>query len=115
MSAAAGVAALEQIVGEEGDMRTKGVGAEIARPSVRRLRKGRGGQEQRGQPRKQDIEFHGKMIPGVQPIRGGLIHEGGRGNGSVKMNASQRLRSGKVQPVDARERLVARLRCASRE
>ena len=90
MAAAAGVAAFEQIVGEEGDMGAKGVGAEIARARVGRLGEARDGQRQRGQAAKQDFEFHGKTYPRVQPTPGGLIHKSERWQWQLRqMNGSQ--------------------------
>ena len=64
-AARARLAALEQIVGEEGDMGAEGVGAERRQRRRRRyrLRHARRGHGGYGQPGQQGFDLHGKRSP----------------------------------------------------
>ena len=61
VAAAAGVAALEQVVGEEGDMGAEGVGAEFGGGRRGRLGDGRGGKRKAARPASKGLTIIGRI------------------------------------------------------
>ena len=59
----AGLAPLEQVVGEEGDMGAEGVGAELAGVGRRRLGERGSGQRERGEAANNILNFMNNLSP----------------------------------------------------